>query len=52
MMVGDGLNDLLAFKKADVSVLTLEQKEEVSPKLYNKTDFVVEDISQILDITF
>ena len=52
MMFGDGLNDLLAFKKADVSVLTLEQKEEVSPKLYNKTDFVVEDISQILDITF
>ena len=32
MMVGDGLNDVLAFKKADVSVLTIEQQEEVSPK--------------------
>ena len=29
MMVGDGLNDILAFKKADVSVLTIEQKEEL-----------------------
>lgn len=52
MMVGDGLNDVLAFHKADISVLTLEQKEEVSPKLHNQTDYVVDNISQILDITF
>lgn len=30
MMVGEGINDLLAFKNADVSVLTIEQQEEIS----------------------
>ncbi len=52
MMVGDGINDVLAFKKADVSVLTLQQKEEVSPKLLNQTDFIVEEIREILNIDF
>ena len=52
MMVGDGLNDLLAFKKADVSVLTIEQQEEVSPKLMDKTDYVIEDIFEVTEIDF
>lgn len=52
MMVGDGINDILAFENADVSVLTVQQKEEVSPKLLNKTDFIVDEISEILDINF
>ena len=52
MMVGDGLNDLLAFKKADVSVLTIEQQEEVSPKMMDKTDYVIEDIFEVTMIEF
>ena len=52
MMVGDGLNDILAFKIADVSVLTTEQEEEVSPKLINKTDHVIENISEVTSIDF
>ena len=52
MMVGDGLNDLLAFKKADISVLTIEQQEEVSPKMMNKTDYVIEDIFEVTQIDF
>ena len=52
MMVGDGLNDILAFKKADVSVLTIEQKEEVSDKLMDKTDYIIEDIFEVVDIDF
>lgn len=52
MMVGDGLNDLLAFKKADVSVLTIEQQEEVSPKMMDKTDYVIEDIFEVTEIDF
>ncbi|WP_299526380.1 HAD family hydrolase [uncultured Methanobrevibacter sp.] len=52
MMVGDGLNDILAFNNADVSVLTIEQEEEVSPKLINKTDYVIEKISEIIFIDF
>ena len=52
MMVGDGLNDILAFKKADVSVLTIEQQEEVSPKMLDKTDYVIKDISEVTHIDF
>ena len=52
MMVGDGLNDLMAFKKADVSVLTIEQQEEVSPKMMDKTDYVIEDIFEVTMIDF
>lgn len=52
MMVGDGLNDLLAFKASDVSVLTIEQQEEVSPKLMDKTDYIIEDIFEITQIDF
>ena len=52
MMVGDGLNDILAFKKADVSVLTIEQQEEVSPKMMDKTDYVIEDIFEVTLIDF
>ena len=52
MMVGDGLNDLLAFNKADVSVLTIEQQEEVSPKMMDKTDYVIKDIFEVTQIEF
>jgi Cu+-exporting ATPase len=52
MMVGDGLNDVLAFKRADVSVLTIEQQEEVSPKLMDKTDYIIDNIREVSQIDF
>ncbi len=52
MMVGDNLNDVLAFDNADVSVLTTQQDEEISPKLINKTDYVIEKISEVTLIDF
>ena len=52
MMVGDGLNDILAFKNADISVLTIEQQEEVSPKMLDKTDYVIKDIFEVTNIDF
>ena len=52
MMVGDGLNDILAFKKDDVSVLTIEQQEEVSPKMMDKTDYVIKVIFEVTEIDF
>ncbi len=52
MMVGDGPNDILAFNKANVSVLTLEQKEEVSPKMFDHADHVIHNISEVLNIDF
>ena len=52
MMVGDGLNDVMAFNRADVSVLTIEQQEEVSPKLMDKTDYIIESIREVSQIDF
>ena len=52
MMVGDGLNDILAFKMPDISVLTIEQQEEVSPKMLDKTDYVIKDIFEVTNIDF
>lgn len=50
IMVGDGLNDILAFKSSDISILTLEQEEEVSDKLLNITNFTIHEFSQIIPI--
>ncbi len=52
MMVGDDLNDVLAFNNADVSVLTTQQEEEVSSKLINKTDYVIGNIFEVTLIDF
>ena len=53
MMVGDGPNDILAFEQADRAVLTTEQKDGDFPdKLKGYADFVIEDISEVLQIDF
>ena len=52
MMVGDGINDILAFNQANVSVLTTEQASEVSSKMYNTTDYIIDEISKLLLIDF
>lgn len=52
MMVGNGANDILAFKEADIGVLTLQQEEEVPEKVFNAADVVVHNIREIVDIDF
>jgi len=52
MMVGNGPNDILAFKKADLAVLTLEQQEKVSQKVFDSADIVINKIIEVLDIDF
>ena len=52
MMVGDGPNDVLAFSHADVSVLSVEQTGYAPDALKSKADYVIDDISQVLDIDF
>lgn len=52
MMVGNSSNDILAIEEADVGVLTLQQGESVPPKVYEKADFIVDNIKDILDIDF
>ncbi len=52
MMVGNSSNDLLAIEEADIGVLTLQQGEKVPERLYKKSDVVVHNIKDILDIEF
>ncbi|MBZ9570402.1 HAD family hydrolase [Methanobrevibacter sp. TMH8] len=52
MMVGNGPNDILAFEESDLAVLTLEQKEEVSKRVIEAADVIIEKICQVLDIEF
>lgn len=52
MMVGNGPNDILAFNEADLAVLTLEQQEPVTQKLFDASDVVINDIIELLDIDF
>ena len=52
MMVGNSVNDVLALKKADVGVLTVQQKEENPQMVYDSADVIVENIKEILDIDF
>ncbi|EKQ53917.1 MAG: soluble P-type ATPase [Methanobacterium sp. Maddingley MBC34] len=52
MMVGNSANDILALKEADVGVLTTQQNDETSEKVFNAADVVVSNIKEILDIDF
>jgi Cu+-exporting ATPase len=52
MMVGNGPNDILAFKKADLAVLTLEQDEKIAQKVFDAADIVINKITEVLDIDF
>lgn len=50
IMVGDGINDIAAFKTADISILTLQQGNIKSEKLIKNADYVVNDLLQITKI--
>lgn len=50
IMVGNGPNDVLAFKEADLAILTTEQKENISDFVYDSVDTVISNIGEILDL--
>jgi len=50
IMVGDGINDLAAFSRADLAILTEQQSAERPRELYNQADFVVKKVSEVLGI--
>jgi len=52
MMVGNGPNDILALREADVGVLTLQQNEDVPQRVLDAADHIIENIMELRDIEF
>lgn len=50
VMVGDGLNDILAFRSADKSILSIQQTGKTIERLSCEADTVITDIIEIIDI--
>ena len=50
VMVGDGINDILAFRAADLSVLSIQQTGMCPPLLCEEADIVIKDIKEIIGI--
>jgi len=50
VMVGDGINDILALRAADVGVMTTQQGDVRPQKLKNAADIVIKDIVEVVDI--
>lgn len=50
IMVGDGINDILAFHAADLSVLSIQQTGKCPPMLCEEADIVIKDIKEIIGI--
>ncbi|MDN7026199.1 HAD family hydrolase [Methanoculleus sp. FWC-SCC1] len=47
VMVGDAINDLHAFKKADVAILSAEQSDTKPEVLYRSTDYVIRNVTEV-----
>jgi Cu+-exporting ATPase len=50
LMVGDGINDLFAFREADVAILTVQQPGDRPEALYNAADHVIGNVGDVPDI--
>ncbi|MCZ7394370.1 MAG: HAD family hydrolase [Candidatus Methanoperedens sp.] len=50
VMVGDGINDLLAMRAADLGVLSIQQTGKCPPLLCEEADVVIRDIKEIIDV--
>jgi len=50
VMVGDGINDLCAMKRADIAILTEEQPGDKPAELYQAADHVVKNVREVIEI--
>lgn len=49
-MVGNHTNDKSALKKADIGILTIQQKEKLPHSLYKQADYVIDNIKDVMEI--
>jgi soluble P-type ATPase len=50
VMVGDGINDLRAMKKADFAILSLQQNTDKPEPLLKAADFTINSVHEVVDI--
>jgi soluble P-type ATPase len=50
IMVGDGINDILALRAADIGIMTIQQGDERPEELRNAADIVLDDIIKVVDV--
>ncbi len=50
IMVGDGINDILAMRAADLGVLSIQQTGKCPPLLCEEADVVIKDIEETIGI--
>lgn len=50
VMVGDGINDVLAFRAADLSILSIQQSGKCPSLLCEEADIIIKDIKEIIEI--
>jgi Cu+-exporting ATPase len=50
IMVGDGINDILALRAADIGIMTIQQGDERPEELREAADVVLDDIIKVVDV--
>lgn len=50
IMVGDGINDILALRAADVGVMTIQQGDKRPKELREAADVIIDDIIKVVDV--
>jgi Cu+-exporting ATPase len=50
VMVGDGMNDILALRAADMGIVTRQQGDKRPDILLNAADKIIDDITEVIDL--
>jgi len=50
VMVGDGINDLSAMKRADLAILTEQQSDKKNQILRDAADHIITDVTEVVEI--